>query len=404
MNVLASEGIPERPENPPTPFDDPKITPPDIEVEVPTIVPVTGLRIEKDIAKVYRLGEELAPENGRYRLKMNDLVVYSLKVTNPGDLDLIDVLVTDELTQFETTIPLLKAGETVELETNYVVTLEDVKAKTVLNIAVATAEDPMDPDVPLTSEDEEETPVDPPKMGLEVVKTEVSKSQKPKGYRLGEKVVFKIVATNTGEYDLSDVLVVDELVNFTDTIPVLKVGESKEFTVEYIVTEEDVEAGHVLNIVTVKADNPIFPEEPPVEDDSSTDVPTDEPVYGSVKVRYLTEDGKVLREWEFVVVDGEVGDDYKTLLLEFSGYEFSTMSKDSAAREGKVVEGVTIVEYVYKVKTPPTPPTPPTPTQPESPTMGDTSDMALPIVLFAISALGILGLGAFYFRKKEEDI
>ena len=69
---------------------------------------------------------------------------------------------------------------------------------------------------------------------------------------------------------------------------------------------------------------------------------------GSVYVKYITEDGKVLEEEKYVLENAEVGTNYTTEQKKFKGYEFSKMAEYSAAAEGEVIEGDLHVVYVYK--------------------------------------------------------
>ena len=78
--------------------------------------------------------------------------------------------------------------------------------------------------------------------------------------------------------------------------------------------------------------------------------PKDEPKpeTGSVYVKYVTEDGKVLEKESEVLVNAEVGTKYTTEQKTFDGYEFVEMAKDSAPANGEVKKGDQHVTYVYK--------------------------------------------------------
>ena len=73
---------------------------------------------------------------------------------------------------------------------------------------------------------------------------------------------------------------------------------------------------------------------------------------GSVDVKYITKDGKVLEDVTSVKDNAPVGEDYTTEEKAFDGYHFVGMSKDSDPATGVVSEGSKHVVYVYeKVKT-----------------------------------------------------
>ena len=70
---------------------------------------------------------------------------------------------------------------------------------------------------------------------------------------------------------------------------------------------------------------------------------------GSVRVKYVDEDGNVLKDWEDVIKDGEDGTPYKTVQERFSGYVFKEMDPESEDPSGTVEAGRTKdVIYVYK--------------------------------------------------------
>ncbi|WP_248625662.1 MucBP domain-containing protein [Enterococcus cecorum] len=73
---------------------------------------------------------------------------------------------------------------------------------------------------------------------------------------------------------------------------------------------------------------------------------------GSVDVKYITKDGKVLEDVTSVKDNAPVGEDYTTEEKAFDGYHFVGMSKDSDPATGVVSEGSKHVVYVYeKLKT-----------------------------------------------------
>ena len=88
--------------------------------------------------------------------------------------------------------------------------------------------------------------------------------------------------------------------------------------------------------------------------------PTPQPKTGNVDVKYIDEDGNVLEGPTQVKTNAPVGEDYTTIQKTFDGYEFKSLSSDSAPANGKVMEGDSHVVYVYKKKTPAPQPQPKT--------------------------------------------
>ncbi|WP_432739814.1 MucBP domain-containing protein [Ligilactobacillus agilis] len=69
---------------------------------------------------------------------------------------------------------------------------------------------------------------------------------------------------------------------------------------------------------------------------------------GSVDVKYITKDGKVLEDVASVKDNAPVGEDYTTEEKSFDGYHFVGMDKSSDAATGVVAEGTKHVIYVYE--------------------------------------------------------
>jgi pilin isopeptide linkage protein/uncharacterized repeat protein (TIGR01451 family) len=120
--------------------------------------PEVGLEVTKTVTS--------KPANGSY-YKAGETVSYKIVVTNTGEVALTDVKVADDLTDEKWTIDELKAGASETFTTTYKVTDKDVKAGSVLNVATAEADNPVDPDKPLKDKDNKKVPTgsdkNPPK-------------------------------------------------------------------------------------------------------------------------------------------------------------------------------------------------------------------------------------------------
>lgn len=89
------------------------------------------------------------------------------------------------------------------------------------------------------------------------------KSTTAKDYkRVGDKLAYTIVVTNTGTVALTDVKVNDSLVDLTKVTPeesmaadgILEVGETWTYHYDYTVTKADITKGEVTNSVTLSHD------------------------------------------------------------------------------------------------------------------------------------------------------
>ncbi len=117
------------------------------------------------------------------------------------------------------------------------------------------------------------------KAELTLTKTRTNEPANKTGYVLGEAIEYKIVAKNTGNLTLNNVIVKDALVNGIWTIQGnLEPNEEREFTASYTVREDDIKAKEVVNTVTAEVPGlgPDYPEPDiiPDEDKAPVDVPT----------------------------------------------------------------------------------------------------------------------------------
>ena len=194
--------------------------------------------------------------------KLNDVINYKITATNDGNLTLTNVKVEDALTgnvgENAFTIDTLAPGEAQTFDVRYVVTENDVLAGKVINNATGTATDATDPDEPKTpvTPGEKEDPIETPNPSLAVVKT----SDKTGVVKLGETITYTITVTNNGNVTINDIEVTDELTGNTGdnafTIDRLAVGETKQFTATYTVTEDDILEGTIVNRATATGKDP----------------------------------------------------------------------------------------------------------------------------------------------------
>ena len=91
--------------------------------------------------------------------------------------------------------------------------------------------------------------------------------------------------------------------------------------------------------------------------EKNPETPTPEVKKGSVDVKYVTTDGKVLEDVTKVKDNVPVGESYTTEEKSFDGYHFVGMDKTSDSANGKVTEGDKHIVYVYE-KDPEVPTTP----------------------------------------------
>ena len=193
---------------------------------------------------------------------LGETIEYTITVTNKGNVAYRNVKVDDELTGLHETIAELGVGKSESFTTTYTVTEEDVLNGHVLNEATAAA-DPIHN--PKTGEDEipegsdevtDETVAAEGALG--VTKETTSTPKNGKTYALGETITYKITVTNTGNLTAKNIQVTDSLSakegQVIATIDSLAPGASQEIPFAYVVTEQDILNGKVVNEAAAKGE------------------------------------------------------------------------------------------------------------------------------------------------------
>ncbi|RUS47898.1 SdrD B-like domain-containing protein [Cohnella sp. AR92] len=169
-----------------------------------------------------------------------DTVFYTITVANQGTAIVTNVVVTDVTVGFAEQIGVLTPGESRTFTVPFVIPADAANGSVIVNTSVASS-DQTDP-----VQDSAEVAVDP-QPGLSVTKTINPAQAAP-----GETVIASIVATNTGNAILTNVVVADDSLNFRTVIPALPIGES--FTVNLPIEAPFAEAGTVIsNTVTASS-------------------------------------------------------------------------------------------------------------------------------------------------------
>jgi uncharacterized repeat protein (TIGR01451 family) len=188
--------------------------------------------------------------------EVGELITYTFTVTNTGDVTLTNVVIDDPLTSsvdLAVSPSTLAPGESGTATATYTTTQADIDAGQILNTATATGKDPNGTSV----QDQDDETVEGPKQEPEItlVKTAV-----PQDYSsVGETITYTFAVTNTGNVTLSNVNIDDPLTGSVDlavTPSTLAPGESGTATATYNTTQDDLNAGEILNTATATGSDP----------------------------------------------------------------------------------------------------------------------------------------------------
>jgi uncharacterized repeat protein (TIGR01451 family) len=211
----------------------------------------------------------IVQKDGNTTTDLGDVLNYTIKVINVGNVTLNNVVVTDpKVNNFTTTIPTLLPGAVyaISVPVSYIVTLDDVKAGQVENTAFAEAKFKGTPvgDQSDTSNIAEDNPtitsiVPRPAIALVKPQPEISDINFNGVTDEGDQLIYTFVVTNTGNVDLDTFKFTDAMGPVVSTrTTVLEAGDadSTSFTLTYTLVTADITRGTVTNTADVVALSP----------------------------------------------------------------------------------------------------------------------------------------------------
>ncbi|MCH7411808.1 hypothetical protein MM239_20645, partial [Belliella sp. DSM 111904] len=203
-------------------------------------------------------------DNGATITAAGEVITYTITVENTGNVTLENVTITDPLTGLDQNIGTLAPGAEASIDTDYTVTQADVDAGSVLNKALVSTESP-DGENP-GGEDEIETEIDR-NATITIIKSDNGAAITA----AGEVITYTITVENTGNVTLENVTITDPLTGLDQNIGTLAPGAEASIDTDYTVTQEDVDAGSVLNKALVSTESPDG-ENPGDEDEIETEI------------------------------------------------------------------------------------------------------------------------------------
>ncbi|WP_271402412.1 Cna B-type domain-containing protein, partial [Salinicoccus roseus] len=210
-------------------------------------------------------------------------VVYTFLITNNSNVTMSDIVLDDPMLGGNIELPEteLAAGASTTVDVEYQATQEDMDNGTIENIATVNGTDSRDNDH--EDEDTDEIPVAPiPEPELESGISLEKITDTEEIIEVGQEVTYTFEITNTGETNLEDITLTDEMlggnIELEDTS--LAPEESIQISAKYTIKEADLEKDVLKNVATVTGVNPEDPESgnPPTDEDeveTPVNAPTD---------------------------------------------------------------------------------------------------------------------------------
>ncbi|NLZ24734.1 DUF11 domain-containing protein, partial [Candidatus Dojkabacteria bacterium] len=196
-----------------------------------------------------------------------DLIAYTFKITNIGNITLTGITVTDPLLGgaiASCSKDTLLVGEYTTCTAIYEITQTDIDKGKVDNTATASSTEG-------ASDEDDETVKLSQNPLLSIVKSGTFEDENGDGFaNVGEIISYTFTVTNEGNVTLTNVTVTDPLVTVSGGPITLDVGEtdSTTFTATYTITQDDIDSGSFYNIATADSD-----ESEEVTDDDTVDLP-----------------------------------------------------------------------------------------------------------------------------------
>ena len=179
-----------------------------------------------------------------------EVITYTITVTNSGNVTLSNVVVSDDLTGDTFTVGQLGVGMSQVFTVTYTVTVDDLNNASIVNVALVSGDDPNGDPV---NEDVEEQVDNNANAAIVISKTAINNTFS----FVGETINYTITVTNTGTVNLSNLVITDPLIGFTQGLSSLTVGSSVSYGVSYSITLNDLMAGFFNNTAFVEAMTPI---------------------------------------------------------------------------------------------------------------------------------------------------
>ena len=197
-------------------------------------------------------------------VKVGDTVTYTVNVTNNGNVTVKDIAMSDSLVTLEEEAFTLTPAGSKSFTYTYNVTQADVDAGKIDNTVTAKGKDPKGTEVSnsatakVTTEDADAklAVTKEAKLESDGAIDAISDALTGNKAEVGDTITYTVVVTNNGNVTVSDIELSDTLVTLNEKAFDLAPAGTKKITYTYTVTQADVDAGKIDNIVTATGKDP----------------------------------------------------------------------------------------------------------------------------------------------------
>jgi uncharacterized repeat protein (TIGR01451 family) len=180
---------------------------------------------------------------------VGEQITYTIQLQNTGSVSISTIDVSDSLTVENWFVDTLPPGAMETFTTIHIITQEDLNNGSLLNTVIATGKDPLGQDIQISTEEKIRANIE---TLLDITKTADLKSFSI----IGEIITYSIVLTNKSNVTISDIVVTDDLTNERWSIPNLLPNTSETRTTSYLITQEDLDNGSIINLAAATGKDP----------------------------------------------------------------------------------------------------------------------------------------------------
>lgn len=204
----------------------------------------TGPNEVESVVIVTGFGLTLAKEADRAVALPGEIVAYTLTVTNLLDTPQTNVVLADEVLGFSETIPILQPHETITRTVTFAIPIDTPPSSVVRNTFIVSSE--QTPEQETNAEVVVELPPGP---ALLIQKVPDRNAASP-----GDTIIYTLTITNLLHIPQTNVVLIDELLGLSETIPVLPANATITRTLTFVVPADAAIGSVIRNTFIASSD------------------------------------------------------------------------------------------------------------------------------------------------------